>query len=162
MTSSTLAANRPGRVMVVDDSALIRHLLAAQLRQAGHDVVEVPDGGQALLSFRRQACGLVITDMSMPGLGGLDLLAALRREKSRPEVILLTGTRGDDPEAAVQARRLGAHDYIAKTPSALDSVVLAAERALATWHGREKNEHPVPDDLGVPTPALTAAAEGRA
>jgi CheY-like chemotaxis protein len=138
MTPSPIVPNRPGRVMVVDDSAVIRRLLVAHLRQAGHDVGEAQDGAQALQAFRGEAREVVIADVSMPGLGGLDLLAALRHEESPPEVILLTGVC--DAAAEVQALRLGAHDYISKAPSALDAVVLAVARALGKRRLREENE----------------------
>jgi len=139
MSPNPNVPSRPGRVMVVDDSAGIRRLLSTRLRQAGYVVVEAADGDEALVAMRREPSEVVITDISMPGLGGLELLAELRREKSPPEVILLTGVRADDAEAAVQALRLGAHDYITKEPSALESVVLAVERAMEKWRLREEN-----------------------
>jgi diguanylate cyclase (GGDEF)-like protein len=131
----------PGsRVMVVDDSAGIRRLLSARLRRAGHEVVEAASGREALRVYQNEPSEVVITDVSMPGLGGLELLAELRAVTAPPEVILLTGVRADDAQAAVQALRLGAHDYIPKAPAALEAVVLAVERALEKWRLREENE----------------------
>ena len=129
----------PTRVLMVDDSAVIRRLLASRLRTAGYEVAEASDGQDALESFRREPFQVVITDVSMPRLDGLELLEALRRHDSPPEVILLTGSRASDAEAAVQALRLGAHDYISKTPAAVEAVVLAAQRAAEKWRLRQEN-----------------------
>jgi two-component system cell cycle response regulator len=128
------------RVMVVDDSAGIRRLLSARLRRAGYQVAEAANGREALRTYQREPSEVVITDVSMPGLGGLELLAELRAVVGPPEVILLTGVRADDAQSAVQALRLGAHDYITKAPAALEAVVLAVERALEKWRLREQNE----------------------
>ena len=81
----------------------------------------------------------------MPRLGGLELLAALRAQAHPPEVVLLTGARTDDAAAAVQARRLGAHDYIPKDRAAVEAVALAVQRAAATWRRREESS---PDTVG--------------
>jgi two-component system cell cycle response regulator len=140
MTTKPDNAASGARVMVVDDSAGIRRLLSTRLRHAGYEVVEAASGRDALRAYQREPSEVVITDVSMPGLGGLELLAELRAAVGPPEVILLTGVRSDDAQAAVQALRLGAHDYITKAPAALEAVVLAVERALEKWRLREQNE----------------------
>jgi two-component system chemotaxis family response regulator WspR len=130
---------KPTRVLVVDDNVVVRRLLVARLRTAGCRVSEAADGLAALEEFGRAAAEVVITDLSMPRLGGLELLAALRAEERPPEVILLTATHASDAEAAMQALRLGAHDYIPKTPAAVEAVALAVERAAEKWRLREEN-----------------------
>jgi diguanylate cyclase (GGDEF)-like protein len=126
-------------VLVVDDTPLVRKLVAARLRMAGYRVAEAADGREALESFGRNPAAVVITDLSMPRLDGLSLLAALRQLAFHPEVILLTASHASDAEAAVHALRLGAHDYIAKDPAAGDAVVLAVARAAEKWRLREEN-----------------------
>jgi OmpR family response regulator RpaB len=138
MTETPVRSQTRGRVMVVDDSAAIRRMLAARLRLVGFDVVEAAGGEQALQHFRRQPVPVVITDVSMPGMGGLTVLAELRRDQLAPEVILLTGSDADDGQAAQRARQLGAHAYIPKAPAALEEVALAAERALERWRRRRE------------------------
>jgi diguanylate cyclase (GGDEF)-like protein len=101
-------------------------------------VSEAADGLAALEEFRRRPAEVVVTDLSMPRLDGLDLLAALRGLESAPEVVLLTGSRAGDAGAVVKALRLGAHDYIAKAPDALDAAALAVERAAAKRRSREE------------------------
>ena len=134
------------QVLVVDDSTLVRTLIVARLRSAGFRVAEATDGQEALELFRKQTSAVVITDLNMPRLDGLGLLAALRQHPLAPEVILLTGSRASDAQAAVQALRLGAHDYIAKDASAGDEVVLAVQRATEKWRLRQENARLI-DDL---------------
>jgi two-component system cell cycle response regulator len=129
----------PTRVLVVDDNPVVRRILVSRLHGAGCRVTEAADGLAALQEFRRAPAEVVITDLSMPRLDGLELLAALRSHERPPEVVLFTGSRAGDAEAAVQALRLGAHDYIPKTPAAVEAVVLAVERAAEMWRLREEN-----------------------
>lgn len=126
-------------VLVADDNTVVRRLVSARLRDAGYRVTEASDGAAALAEFEREPVPVVVTDLNMPRLDGLGLLAALRRREEPPEVIVLTGTHARDIEAAVQALRLGAHDYISKTPASLDAVALAVERAAEKWRLREEN-----------------------
>ena len=133
-------------VLVADDNRVIRQLVSARLRVAGYQVAEASDGVAALAEFEREPVPVVVTDLNMPRLDGLGLLAALRRREVPPEVILLTGTRASDVEAAVQALRLGAHDYISKTPASLDAVALAVEQAVEKWRLRAENARLL-DDL---------------
>src|SRR3972149_3921047 len=127
------------QVLVVDDTTLVRKLIVARLRGAGFRVAEATDGQEALELFRKETSAVVITDLNMPRLDGLGLLAALRQHALAPEVILLTGSRATDAQAAVEALRLGAHDYIAKDASAGDEVVLAVQRATEKWRLRGEN-----------------------
>ena len=126
-------------VLVADDNQVVRRLVSARLRAAGYRVAEASDGVAALAEFEREPVPVVVTDLNMPRLDGLGLLSALRRREEPPEVIVLTGTRASDVEAAVQALRLGAHDDISKTPASLDAVALAVERAEEKWRLREEN-----------------------
>jgi diguanylate cyclase (GGDEF)-like protein len=134
----TPSAAGPTRVLVVDDNPLVRRVLVARLRLAGCSVSEAADGLAALEEFRRRPTEVVITDLSMPRLDGLDLLAALRALESAPEVVLLTGSRAGDAGAVVRALRLGAHDYIEKTPAAIEAAAHAVDRAAAKWRTREE------------------------
>lgn len=127
------------RVLVVDDNAFVRRVITERLRRSGCDVREARDGAEGLAVFQKDPVEVVITDLNMPALNGLGLLAALRNQLSPPEVILLTGTHAGDAAAAVQALRLGAHDFIAKDATASDAVVLAVQRAFDKWRLRDEN-----------------------
>lgn len=130
MSQRTNTSPVPRRVLVVDDSAGIRRMLALQLRHAGFDVVEACTGEEALNRFRDEPVQVVVTDVNMPGRGGLHLLAELRRGPSDTEVILLSGVQADNQEATREARRLGVRHYVPKAPAALEAVVLAVEDAV--------------------------------
>ena len=133
------ATSTVARVLVVDDSAVVRRILGGQLHRAGWLVREAASGSEALAAFEQEPFEVVITDINMPGLDGLELLARLRQREVPPEVILLTGSRAGDALAAVQALRLGAYDYIAKDSEAGGEVVLAVQRAVEKWRLREEN-----------------------
>ena len=80
------------RIVVADDDADIRDLVVFKLRQAGHDVVAVEDGAAAVAACQASAPDLVVLDVMMPGMGGLDATRALRLDPrlARVPVILLT------------------------------------------------------------------------
>jgi diguanylate cyclase (GGDEF)-like protein len=126
-------------VLVAEDNVVVRRLVVAQLRKAGFAVREAKDGVEALEVFSREPTPVVVTDLGMPRLGGMELLAALRRVDPPPEVIVLTGTHAQDARAAVQALRLGAHDYIVKDAEAAGAIPHAVARALEKWRLREEN-----------------------
>ncbi len=129
----------PWRVLVVDDTPTVRRLVALWLRHAGYTVMEAADGMDAIECFRREPVQVVISDIGMPRVGGLQLLAALRNQEVPPEVILLTGSHGSDAQAAVQALRLGAHDYLVKDATAADALRIAVQGAAEKWRLRQEN-----------------------
>jgi DNA-binding response OmpR family regulator len=109
------------RVLVVDDSSTIRHLLTFALRQDGYEVTALPDGTEALARIHELEPELVITDAVMPGLSGYDLCRELRQdsELSQPHVIMVTDSGQDvDRERAEQA---GVDEFVTKpfSPSLL-------------------------------------------
>ena len=117
----------PGRLLVADDNADMREYLARILEGAGYRVDTVPDGMAALRAVRADVPDLVISDVMMPGLDGLGLVAALRtdpRTVSVP-VVLLSARAG--PEASVEGLQAGADDYLVKPFAAAE--LLARVRA---------------------------------
>lgn len=99
-------------VLIVDDDVATRRLYSFLLNNGGYAVVEAEDGVEALEKLGQVPCSLVITDMNMPRMDGMDLIRAIRRDYPSLQVILITafGT----PETEKQARKLGANDYLAK------------------------------------------------
>ncbi len=118
---------RRRRVLLVDDDDSLRWVTQTQLTQAGYDVAAAADGASGLLSMAQDSPDLVITDLKMPGMSGLDLLRTIRRDYSEIPVILVTafGT----VENAVEAMKSGAYDYVTK-PVNIDELRLTIERAL--------------------------------
>ena len=114
------------RVLVVDDDKITRQLLEEVLGSEGY-VVEAAESGEAALERVGRDYDLVISDIRMLGVSGLDLLRAIRRKAPTTEVILITGF--GSMETAVEAVREGAFDYVSK-PFKLDEIKLATKRAI--------------------------------
>ncbi|NKQ52511.1 response regulator transcription factor [Amycolatopsis sp. K13G38] len=108
---------RGRRVLVVDDDARVRTLVSWQLEADGFAVLEAPDGQRALERIRRDRPDLVVLDLSLPGIGGLDVLRRVR-ESERAEgtaalpVIVLSGRSGETDR--IVGLDLGADDYLVK------------------------------------------------
>lgn len=99
------------KILVVDDEAKIVKLVQAYLQQAGYTVVTAEDGQTALAQARREKPDLVILDLMLPGIDGLDVARVLRREGNTP-IIMLTA-RVDDTDRII-GLELGADDYVTK------------------------------------------------
>jgi two-component system NtrC family response regulator len=114
------------RILLVEDDANLRRVLAYHLERAGHSVVQAMDGVSALDRFREDPVDLVLTDVRMPGMDGIELLKAFRQMKPELPVVVMTayGTIGD----AVEAMRQGAADYLTK-PVEKETLLLAVQKA---------------------------------
>ncbi len=142
------------RVLVVDDEPGIRSFLVGALEIAGHDVTEASNGGTALALATQQPFDVVVTDLRMPGVTGLELLGALKHEQPEVEVIVLTAH--GNVESAVEAMRLGAFDYLQKPIGSPAELRVVIERALE--HRRLVDAHEVTSRDGVPTLTWRAPA----
>ena len=117
------------QVLIVDDEPNLRKILAAQLSRDGYDVLLAEDGEQGLSLLREHHIDLVITDLRMPRVDGMDLLrAALRDDPSRPVVLLTAHGTVDN---AVEALKTGAFDYLTK-PFDQNEVRVIVKKALRT------------------------------
>ena len=114
-------------ILVVDDDASQRRLIEFWLKEDGYDVAVASDGNAGLRAFTEKSPALVITDIRMPGLSGLDLLGRIKALNADTPVILITafGTVGD----AVGAMKLGAADYVLK-PVNPEELKVNVQRAL--------------------------------
>jgi len=116
------------RILVVDDDPASRELLRKVLASQGHEVVQAENGRAALSELTRQAPDLVVSDIRMPDVDGVQLLERMR--EVAPDVPVILVTAFGDVEGAVEAIRRGAFDYIAK-PYDVDGIRLLVQRALA-------------------------------
>jgi DNA-binding NtrC family response regulator len=116
------------RILVVDDDPASRDLLRRVLAGVGHEVAQASNGHEALEELARHPADLVISDIRMPDLDGVQLLEKLREQA--PEVPVILVTAFGDVEGAVEAIRRGAFDYLPK-PYDVDGIRLLAQRALA-------------------------------
>jgi putative two-component system response regulator len=115
------------RVLLADDDAAVRSVLATILPAALYEVTEVGDGASALRFLQGSGADLVLSDLQMPVMGGLELLRRVRDHDDTVAFIVLTGA--GTIENAVEALRLQADDYLVK-PFNVDEVLLSAERAV--------------------------------
>ena len=117
------------QILVVDDEANLRRVLSAQLARDGYEVHTAEDGSAALAFLKEHHIDLVITDLRMPRMNGMDLLRATLREDPTMPVVILTAHGTVDN--AVEALKTGAFDYITK-PFDQDEVRLVVQKALRT------------------------------
>jgi two-component system response regulator AtoC len=116
------------RILVVDDEAGVREFVAEALESDGFLTLPVASGEAALEELSKHSYALLLTDLKMPGMGGLELLARAKELQPELEVIVLTAQGSVD--VAVEAMRLGAFDFIQKPVSGPQELRLLAERAL--------------------------------
>jgi two-component system response regulator FlrC len=126
------------RVLVVDDEAGIRSFIAEVLEGEGLAVELAADGAQAAELLERRAFHLMITDLKMPRMGGMELLRFARRSVPEMEVVVLTAHGTVD--SAVEAMKLGAFDYLGKPLSGPDELRLVVERALERRRLRDRSQ----------------------
>src|SRR5690606_26744561 len=107
------------RILVADDEDSIRFLLREVMRREGYDVTVTDNGESALQLVRENNFDLVILDVRMPGMDGMETLKEMR--KVRPHLVVLIITAHGNNQLAVEAMRLGAYDYFNK-PFELDEM----------------------------------------
>jgi DNA-binding NtrC family response regulator len=114
-------------ILVVDDDENLRWVTQTQLEDAGYLVSTVPSGEAALIALNKQRPSLVLTDLKMPGISGLELLQQIRSQEPDLPVVMMTafGTI----QSAVQAVKAGAYDYLTK-PINQEDLLLVVNRAL--------------------------------
>lgn len=111
-TNPAAANGHTPNVLIVEDDAATRRLYKFMLTNGGYPVIEAEDGVAALEQLAKHPCELVITDMNMPRMDGMELIQSIRRDYPDMYVILITAFGTPDTEK--QARRIGANDYLAK------------------------------------------------
>ena len=115
------------RILVVDDEEQMRDLLVKVLERKGYQVSVCGNGADALAFLEREPVDLVVTDVRMPGLSGMEALRAIK--ELNPEIVVIIMTAFGSIDQAVQAVKEGAYDYINK-PFKIDEMLLTIEKAL--------------------------------
>ena len=124
------------RILVVDDEQVIREILADFLSMEGFIVRTAADGSDALVELSRSRYDLVLSDLKMPKMGGLELLEAI--QKHTPHVVTVIMTGFGTVETAIDAMKRGAYDYILK-PFKVEEVVHTIRRGLEKQKLRAEN-----------------------
>jgi two-component system response regulator PilR (NtrC family) len=127
----------PSRVLVVDDERSMRELLSIVLKRDGHDVLVAEDGRAAVDLLRKAPVDILITDIRMPAMNGVDVLREAKRID--PAIISIVMTAFASTDTAVEALRLGAADYVNKSPSAANEVRLRVRKELERKRLQQEN-----------------------
>jgi DNA-binding NtrC family response regulator len=130
-------ARVPGkhRILVVDDEPTARSALSEILAGEGYAVETAGDGFKALARYDEHGADVVLTDLKMPGMDGVELMCKLREKD--PELPVVVMTAFGAIETAVAAMRKGAANYLTK-PLNADELILVVQRALAAWEIRQE------------------------
>jgi len=129
------------RILIVDDDPSMRFALSESLEACGYEVESADNGSEALQKFQARSFGIVVTDMRMPRLGGMDVLKGVKKISPQTPVILITayGT----VSTAVEAMKEGASEFIMK-PFSLDDLQAVVKKVLAS---------------SIPVPAVEVSSE---
>ena len=136
LTDTSRATATKAEILVVDDDVSARKTLVSLLESVGYGVTAVGNAEEAADIMRRSSIDLVLTDLRLPGIDGIDLLRQLQRADNRVLGIVLTGY-GSVTEA-VRAMKAGAFDFITK-PFDLDAVEVSVQRAVEFLKLKEEN-----------------------
>lgn len=115
------------RVLIVDDEASVREVLYRALDEQGYHCITAADTTEAIAALDSCPVDMVLTDIMMPGMTGVDLLREVQKKCPDTAVMMLTAVV--DTQTAIEAMKLGAYDYIMK-PFNIDEVILSVERVI--------------------------------
>ncbi len=115
-------------ILYVDDEDVLRTLVADQLGAQGYTVATADDGDTALEILAKRTFDIILLDIRMPRVSGMEVLKELRRRKNTTRIIVLTAV--DDLAVAIEAVKNGATDYLTK-PYELTTLVTSIQRVLA-------------------------------
>ena len=126
------------KILIVDDDKDLCFNLTSILKEEGHEVIAASNGIKALNALAKSAPDLVLLDMKLPGMDGVELLQEIKRKAGNLPVIMLTAN--SDVKSAVKAMKLGAYDYITK-PFDDEELILIIKKALHTQYLCQEVEH---------------------
>jgi len=125
-------------ILVVDDEKTVRNLLQRILNKAGYAVVTAADGQEALYKVSLGEAKVVLLDIKMPGMSGMEVLAKLTADS--PDICVIMVTAVADMQTAIEALKTGAFDYITK-PFDENDVVQKMKQAIQKWKRQLQEMH---------------------
>ncbi len=128
------------RVLVVDDEVSVRLVLQRILEEAGYGVVTAANGQEALDKMSQLNVGVVLLDIKMPGMSGMEVLQQITTNWPETCVIMVTGVV--NTQTAVEVMKLGAYDYITK-PFKRDDVAQKVQEAISKWRHQLQEKHQI-------------------
>jgi two-component system chemotaxis response regulator CheY len=117
------------RILTVDDSASVRQMVGFTLRKAGYEVLEAVDGRDALARIAKEQFNMIITDLNMPNVDGIQLIAAVRKLPACAFLPILMLTTESQPEKKDAGRKAGATGWIVK-PFNAEHLVAAVQKLV--------------------------------
>ena len=130
------ADQRAPRILVVDDERSLRELLAIVLKREGYDVVLAENGRAAVAALEQGSFDLLISDIKMPDMTGVDVLRAAKRMD--PDILGIMVTAFASTETAIEAMRLGACDYLSK-PFDVDLLKMKVREKVENRHLKQED-----------------------
>ena len=131
--------SQKAKILVIDDELSIREMLQIFLRREGFEVKVARSGEDGLESIRKEDFDVIVSDIRMPDMSGIDLLRRVRSESASGQFILLTAYA--TAETAIQALKMGAFDYVLKTDNFMEELRHIIDRALEEQRLREENTY---------------------
>ena len=123
---SSVNNRKEAKLLIIEDEKPLRELLETELSRSGYKVESAADGEEGLAKYGQQVFNIVLLDMRMPGMDGVEVLKRMRTESKIPEVIVFTGH--GTIETAVECIKHGAYDYLTK-PVKLDELEMVIDKA---------------------------------
>jgi two-component system OmpR family response regulator len=108
----------PNRILIVDDDPVVRQFVDLVLTQHGYAISSAAASDTAMQILGRESFALVLLDICMPGMSGLDILRLMKSRQNKPKILMMTGER--DPATIMQAIEQGAAGYLVKPFKPLD------------------------------------------
>ena len=127
---------KKAKILIVEDEDPLRELLKAELSRGGYQVQVAANGREGLERYLEECFNVVLLDVKMPEMGGVEVLEKMQEHSSIPEVIMFTGH--GDIETAVKCIKLGAYDYLTK-PVKLDELEMVIDKANEKNRLRREN-----------------------
>jgi two-component system response regulator PilR (NtrC family) len=121
------------KILVADDELSMRQFLEILLKKEGHEVICAADGEEALSRFQAEPCDLLISDIKMAKINGLELLRRVKERSPNISVVMITAYAS--PEDAIAAMKAGAYDYLTK-PFKLEEIKAVIRNALGKTAGQ--------------------------
>ncbi|MCK4888842.1 MAG: sigma-54-dependent Fis family transcriptional regulator, partial [Candidatus Aminicenantes bacterium] len=123
-------------VLIVDDDESIRDMLSIVLKDENYNVLTAEDGKKALIHLKKNKINLVISDIKMPDMDGIELLNIIKKKDEKIPVIMITGHASTND--AIEAMKIGAEQYITK-PFNIDELKVVIEKAIYRKKIEEEN-----------------------
>jgi len=154
---------KPSRILVVDDEADLRELVSYNLRKEGFDVSEAPSGDEALTAVRKKAFDLVVLDLMLPGIQGVEVCRMLRSDPktARTPIIMLTAKTEEADK--VIGLEMGADDYVTKpfSPRELIARIKAVLRRTGASEPQTETDVIIVGDLVISGETFSVTKRGK-